>query len=136
MTSTTTLPDVPAVTVETVDDAWTHRRYYVDGRLVATIRHGESRVWHCSPAHPHEWRGVTGIPIGEHVDGCGWHAVPATWDVYLAGYNGSPRYCRTAEAAYAEADRHVASARRCSLPVAARLCRLLKRHDGPCVPWD
>jgi hypothetical protein len=128
--------DAPTVMVETVDDTWTHRRYYVDERLVVTIRHGDNRVFRCSPDHRREWRGVTEIPVGEHLDGCGWHDLAPTWDVYLAGYGGSPRYCRTPEAAYAEADRMAESARRCRQPVAARLCRLYARHDGPCLPWS
>jgi hypothetical protein len=116
-------------------DAWAQRRYFVDGKPVTTVRAGDGRFWRCSPDHRMEWRGVMEIPIGEHVAGCGWVACETDWAVYLDGYNGGPRYYRNLGQAYAEAERHVASARRCSLPIRARLCRLLKRHDGPCIPW-
>jgi hypothetical protein len=57
------------------------------------------------------------------------------WHTYLTRSLGSGRFYSDHTDAMTGARRMAAGFTRCSLPVACRLCRLPKRHDGPCVPW-
>ena len=79
--------------------------------------------------------GASFTTVGEHVAGCGWVACRRGWAVYQAR-SWTAHYYRNLAHAYAEAERLLESHRRCSLPVRAWFCRLLKRHEGPSVPWD
>jgi hypothetical protein len=133
----TTAADVPTITYTEPNDPWTVRRYFVDGREVSRVSAGDARAWRCSPNHPHgPFGGMSWTHLGDHVDGCGWVAVKTEWAVYLSGSHSGPHYHQNIDDAFAAAERIAESARLCSRPVSARLCRLLKRHDGPCVPWS
>lgn len=58
------------------------------------------------------------------------------WSVYLARSWGSGRYFRDEAQALVEARQLAARFTLCRLPVACRLCRLPRRHVGPCQPWQ
>lgn len=58
------------------------------------------------------------------------------WHVYLTRALGTGRWLNSLDRAMAEAQRMAQGYTRCNKPVACRLCRLAKRHDGPCIPWD
>jgi hypothetical protein len=86
------MPTAPAVTYADVNDAWTARRYYVDGDEVATVRAGDAKVWHCDPGHRLDFIGGTFGPVGEHLPGCGWVMSPTSWAVYPRSWHASPRF--------------------------------------------
>lgn len=133
--STTTQQLAPQVTV-TAGALGTYT-FRVDGRDVVTVSAMLSgRQWRCSPDHQHgRHGGCSWVPLGEHLDGCGWVATGSEWHVYLSRALGGGRYFGNLPEALDAARGMAEQYTRCSRPVAARLCRLVKRHDGPCVPW-
>lgn len=132
-TATATTPPLVSCTGP---DPFGYRRFHVDGREVVTVaEHGQ--MWRCDPAHQHgPMGGCSWVPIGEHLDGCGWVASGAEWHVYLTRSHGGGSYHRSLPDALVAAARLADGYTRCSRPVATRLCRLVKRHDGPCLPWS
>jgi hypothetical protein len=86
-------------------DAFTQRRYYVDGVEVVTIHRESASVWVCSPNHRSEWRGASELKVGEHVDGCGRVATRAEWAIYLTRvHTTGARYAHNVNDAYAIAE--------------------------------
>lgn len=76
-----------------------------------------------------------------HVDGAPVVAVApyldGGWTVRLTAAGlGTGRWYRDEPAALVEAARLAEGYTLCRRHVAARLCRLVKRHDGPCLPWS
>lgn len=131
MSETATAPQVTS----TGPDAFGYRRFYVDGSEVVTIAE-DGRLWRCHPDHRSEWRGVSERKIGDHIDGCGYIASGAQFHVYLTRALGTGHYCKSLPAALETAQRLAEGYTRCSKPVACRLCKLPKRHNGPCEPWS
>jgi hypothetical protein len=125
----------PVVTVSEPDAFGTHR-FVVDGAEVVTVQHTGGKLWRCDPAHRSEWRGVSERKVGEHLEGCGWVASSAEWHVYLTRALGTGRWYRSLPKALASGRQLAQGYTLCRKPVACRLCRLPKRHEGACVPWD
>lgn len=134
---TQTLQGPPVVT-ETGPDAFGFYRLHVDGQEVVTVGSVMTgRLWKCSPEHRHgRMGGCSWVPLGEHVDGCGWVMSSAEWNVRPTRVLGTGHYIKSLPAAMEKARELAQNYTSCSLPVRARLCRLVKRHDGPCLPWD
>lgn len=130
-----TVQEAPTVSVVGPSAFGTYR-LLVDGEAVVTVQSHGGKLWRCDPGHQHGMLGGAWGPVGEHLVGCGWVQAGAEWHVYLSRALGTGRFYGSLPRALQEARRMAEGYTRCSRPVACRLCRLPKRHEGACVPWD